>query len=264
MPRFPPHPERRPALVTGASSGIGAATATALAASGHPVALGARRADRCAEVAAAIRAGGGTAFAHAVDVADDGSVEEFVAAASDALGPIEIVVAGAGEVAPERIHTLESAAFAAQLQVNLVGAHRLVSSIVPGMVRRQRGDVVFISSDVVAGPRPRMGGYVASKWGLEGMVAALRMELEGTGVRVSTVRPGPTVTGMGMDWDEAATAAVLEDWARWGHARHPYFLRASDVAAAVQTVVAAPRGVHLTLVEVQPEAPLGQREAARS
>jgi hypothetical protein len=61
---------------------------------------------------------------------------------------------------------------------------------------------------------------------------------------------------MGMDWDEATTVAVLEEWTRWGLARHSYFLRASDVAAAVRTVVSAPRGVHLTLVEVQPEAPL--------
>jgi len=59
-----------------------------------------------------------------------------------------------------------------------------------------------------------------------------------------------------MQWDEQTTAAVLEDWVRWGLARHPYFLRASDIAAAVASVVSAPRGVHLTLVEVEPEAPL--------
>ncbi|MEU6035670.1 SDR family oxidoreductase [Actinomadura sp. NPDC047616] len=256
MPRFEPHPERRPAVVSGASSGIGAATATALATAGHPVALGARRVGTCEELAATIRAGGGEAFAHRLDVADADSVKEFAAAAADALGPIEVVVSGAGELAAARVHDLDSETFLAQLQVLLVGAHRLVSHLVPDMVRRRRGDVVFVSSDVVRSPRTRMGAYVAAKNGVEGMARALQMELEGTGVRASIVRPGPTATGMGMDWDAQTTGEVLEEWVRWGHARHPYFLRPSDVAAAVTAVVSTPRGAHLSLVEVQPEAPL--------
>jgi NAD(P)-dependent dehydrogenase (short-subunit alcohol dehydrogenase family) len=88
------------------------------------------------------------------------------------------------------------------------------------------------------------------------MARAMQMELEGTGVRASLVRPGPTATGMGMGWDAETTGEVLEDWVKWGVARHPYFLRPSDVAAAVTAVVGTPRGSHLTLVEVQPEAPL--------
>ncbi|GAA4136940.1 SDR family oxidoreductase [Actinomadura keratinilytica] len=256
MPRFDPHPERRPAVVGGASSGIGAATATALAKAGHPVALGARRVAKCEELAAAIRAEGGEAFAHRLDVADPGSVQEFAAAAADALGPIEVVVSGAGELSAARVHDLDSETFLAQLQVLLVGAHRLVSHLVPDMVRRRRGDVVFISSDVVRSPRTRMGAYVAAKNGVEGMARALQMELEGTGVRASIVRPGPTATAMGMDWDARTTGEVLEEWVKWGHARHPYFLRPSDVAAAVTAVVSTPRGAHLSLVEVQPEAPL--------
>jgi len=80
MPGFEPHPARRAAAVTGASSGIGAATAAALAAAGHPVALGARRADRCEELAAAIRAGGGEAIALPLDVGDDDAVKAFAVA----------------------------------------------------------------------------------------------------------------------------------------------------------------------------------------
>jgi NAD(P)-dependent dehydrogenase (short-subunit alcohol dehydrogenase family) len=105
-------------------------------------------------------------------------------------------------------------------------------------------------------PRPRMGAYVAAKNGVEGMAAAMQMELEGTGVRVSILRPGPTMTGMGMTWDPPTVQAVLDDWVRWGLARHPNFLRPSDVAAAVTAIVSVPRGSHLTLVEIQPEAPL--------
>ena len=137
MPRFDPHPERRPAVVAGASSGIGAATATALAAAGHPVALGARRAGRCAELAATIRAGGGEAFAHPLDVSDSDSVKAFAAAAGDALGPIEIVVSSAGDLSARRLHELDPDDFLAQVQVHLVGAHRLESHYVPPMVARR-------------------------------------------------------------------------------------------------------------------------------
>ncbi|TDB92468.1 SDR family oxidoreductase [Actinomadura sp. 7K534] len=256
MPRFDPHPGRRPVAVAGASSGIGAATAAALAAAGHPVALGARRVDKCEELAATIRAGGGEAFAHALDVGDADSVKAFAAAAEDALGPVEVVVSGAGDLSAGRLHELGSAEFVAQVQVHLVGAHRLVSHFVPQMVARRRGDIVFISSDTVPAPRSWTGAYVAAKSGVEGMARTMQMELEGTGVRASIVRPGPTATGMGMTWDAETTGAVLEDWVKWGHARHPYFLRPSDVAAAVAAVVATPRGAHLRLVEVQPEAPL--------
>lgn len=242
--------------MTGASAGIGAATAVALARLGHPVALGARRADACAETAAKIRADGGEAVALRLDVADDESVAEFAADAADALGPAEILVSGAGDLVAAQIHEMDTAAFLAQVNVHLAGTHRLISHVVPGMTARKRGDVVLIGSDVVPAPRPRMGAYVPSKAAVEAMAQAMRMELEGTGVRVCVVRPGQTATAMGTQWDERTTAAVLDDWVRWGFARHPYFLRASDIADAITTVVSAPRGVHLTLVEIEPEAPL--------
>ncbi|MPY98121.1 MAG: SDR family oxidoreductase [Actinophytocola sp.] len=260
MPRFERHPERRPTVVTGASSGIGEATARALAAAGHPVALGARRVERCEEIAAGIRADGGEAVALELDVADADVVKAFVAAATDAFGPIEIAVSGAGDLDPALIHEQDSEAFLRSVDVHLVGTHRLVAEIVPGMVTRRRGDVVFIGSDVVRSPRPRVGGYVSAKSGVEAMARTMQMELEGTGVRASIVRPGPTQTSMGMDWDESVAGPLLEDWARWGFARHPYFLRASDIAAAVSTVVSAPRGVNFTLVEVEPEAPLAEQD----
>ncbi len=74
------------------------------------------------------------------------------------------------------------------------------------MVERRRGDVVFVSSDVAVRPRPFMSAYAAGKWGLEGMAQAMQMELEGTGVRASIVRPGPTWSEMGTDWDDADAA----------------------------------------------------------
>ena len=261
MPRFQPHPARRPAVITGASSGIGAATAIALATAGHPVALGARRTDKCEELAATIRAGGGEAIALSLDVGDDDAVKSFAVTVADQLGPMEILISCAGDAKPGRLHELETSEFVRQVQVNLAGAHRLVSAIVPGMIGRQRGDVVFVSSDVARTPRPHMGAYVAAKHGLEGMAQTMQMELEGTGVRVSVVRPGPTMTGMGTGWDTGPVEDMIGAWSTWGLARHFHFLRPSDVAAAIAAVVAMPRGSHLMFAEVQPEAPVDQRPA---
>ncbi|MGX6510837.1 SDR family oxidoreductase [Rhodococcus sp. SJ-2] len=260
MPRFEPHPERRPALISGASSGIGTATAYALAELGHPVALGARRVEECEAIAEKIRAEGGEAFAHHLDVSSTDSVDAFVTAAEEALGPTEIVVSGAGDMDFSLVHEMDPDRFEFQVNVHLNGTHRLARRVLPGMIERKRGDFVVIGSDCADVPRPRMGAYVAAKTGLEALVVQLRMELEGTGVRASTVRPGPTQTGAGMTAPAEVVGPLLEDWERWGFARHPYFLRASDIAAAAATVVSVPRGAHIVLVEVQPEAPLREEE----
>jgi NAD(P)-dependent dehydrogenase (short-subunit alcohol dehydrogenase family) len=103
-----------------------------------------------------------------------------------------------------------------------------------------------------------MAAYVTSKWGLEGYVTSLQMELEGTGVRATIVRPGPTLTGMGMDWDPGVTGKVIEQWAAWGFARHSNFMRPAGVAQAIVAVVGLPRGTHATVIELQPEAPLDE------
>lgn len=255
MPK-PVHPDRRPAVVTGASSGIGAATALALSAAGYPVALGARRTDKCEEVATAIRDAGGEASVHALDVTDTDSVADFAKAVAADLGDVEIVISNAGAVAPGTVHEVDPERFASEIDLNLIGAQRLVRAFVPGMVERRRGDFVFVSSDVAVRARPFMSSYAAGKWGLEGMAHAVQMELEGTGVRASIVRPGPTWSEMGTDWDVEQAAFVLNQWVRFGLARHPHFLKPVALANAITTVVSAPRGVHLNLIEVSPEAPL--------
>lgn len=257
MPRFPAHPERRAAVVTGASSGHGLAIAEALAGAGHPVVLGARRVDRLEEVAAKLVASGGEAVGLPLDLTDDASIDAFAAAAHELLGPIEILVSNAGEVLPATALGVDPDDFHRQMRVNVLGAHRLVNRLGPAMVERQRGDIVFVTSDVVRVPRTYMAAYVTSKNALEGLARAMQMELEGTGVRVGIVRPGPSSTEQGTTWTEDVVNEVIADWERWGVVRHSGALRGQDVARAVLTVVATPRGTHLTLVEVEPEAPIG-------
>ncbi len=263
MPRFQPHPARRPAIVAGASSGIGAATAIELAGRGFPVALGARRVDKCEEIVDQIRARDGEAVALYLDVTEPESVKGFVHQATELLGDIELLVTGAGDTFFGRLDQISTEVFESQVQIHLIGANRLATAVLPGMLERQRGDLIFVGSDVALRQRPHMGAYGAAKAALLAMVTNLQMELEGTGVRASIVHPGPTKTGMGWSLPPDSIGPMLEDWAKWGQARHDYFLRASDLARAIAFVAETPRGGFITSIEIQPEAPLTSAPAER-
>lgn len=256
MPRFEPHPDRRPAIVTGASSGIGAATAAALAAAGHPVILAARRIDRLQGLADQLKANGAEAVALALDLADAASIDAFAVAAEEALGPVDVVICNAGEVVPSTAMDFDPDEFAASVHVNLLGSQRLSARLGPDMVERGHGDIVFVTSDVVVRPRTHMSAYVAAKAGLEGLARAMQMELEGTGVRVGMVRPGPSSTEQGTTWSEETILHVMPSWSAWGHLRHNGALLPKNVADAIVAMVSAPKGTHLTLIEVEPEAPV--------
>ncbi|MBK6439129.1 MAG: SDR family oxidoreductase [Candidatus Microthrix sp.] len=261
MPRFAPHPERRVAVVTGASSGIGAATAKSLAAAGHPVVLGARRTERLDDLAAEITDAGGEAAAVALDLTDDASIEAFAKEALAAFGPIDVVVSNAGDVYPASALGIDPDDFVRAVQINLTGAHRLVNRLGRQMVEAGHGDLVFVTSDVVVRQRTHMAGYVAAKSGLEGLARAMQMELEGTGVRATMVRPGPSSTEQGTTWSEDTVNEVMPHWSAWGHLRHAGALRPQEIADVITYVVAVPKGTHLTLVEIQPEAPVSENRS---
>src|SRR5690606_40048494 len=102
---------------------------------------------------AKIVADGAEAIAIGLDLADDASIDAFARQAEEQLGPIEVVVSNAGEVHPATALTVDPDDFARQLQVNVTGAHRMVRALGPAMVERGRGDIVFVTSDVVRVPR---------------------------------------------------------------------------------------------------------------
>ncbi|GAS94526.1 short chain dehydrogenase [Mycolicibacterium canariasense] len=256
MPRFAPLPERRPALVAGASSGIGEATAIRLARNGFPVALGARRVDKLQDIVGKIRADGGEAIAVHLDVTDPDSVKAAVEQTTSELGDIEVLVAGAGDTYFGKLDSISTEQFESQVQIHLIGANRVATAVLPGMLERQRGDLIFVGSDVALRQRPHMGAYGAAKAALVAMVNNYQMELEGTGVRASIVHPGPTKTSMGWSLPAELIGPALEDWAKWGQARHDYFLRADDLARAITFVAETPRGGFIANMELQPEAPL--------
>ena len=126
-------------------------------------------------------------------------MKSFVANAVDALGEIEVLVAGAGDTYFGKLAEISTDEFDSQLQIHLVGANRLAAAVLPGMLERQRGDLIFVGSDVALRQRPHMGAYGAAKAALVAMVTNLQMELEGTGVRASIVHPGPTKTVDGLE-----------------------------------------------------------------
>src|SRR6202012_2878126 len=242
MPRFEPLPERRPTIVAGASSGIGEATAIEPAAHGFRVALGSRRVEKLDDIVGKINADGGEAVGFHLDVTDPNSVKSFVAQSVSALGDIEVLVAGAGDTYFGKLSEITTDEFDSQLQIHLVGANQLAGAVLPGMLDRQRGDLIFVGSDVALRPRPHMGAYGAAKAALFAMVANFQMELEGTGVRASIVHPGPTKTSMGWSLPAEKIGPPLEEWGKWGPARHDYFLRAADLGRAITFVAETPRG----------------------
>jgi NAD(P)-dependent dehydrogenase (short-subunit alcohol dehydrogenase family) len=247
----------RTALVAGASSGIGAAVARAFAALGWSVALGARRAEKLRAVAAEIEQAGGRAFAHALDLAAPASIDAFFDAAEAALGPVDVLVDNAGICVPGLLHEVRAEDVAAEIATNLVGpmllARRAVASL---LARGAPGDLVFVSSENAVSPRPFQAGYTASKWGLEGLARALRLELEGTGVRSTIVRPGPTApTDFARGWDAALIERLLGAWSYFGLQRHLRWMPPESVAQAIVAAVTAPPGTHLDVVQVMPEAP---------
>jgi short-subunit dehydrogenase len=243
----------RTAVVTGASSGIGAATAVELARRGVHVALGARRLDRLEEVAKRVEAEGGRAFVHALDVGRAESIEGFHDAARAALGEIDLLVNNAGFSALARLHEADPAVLEEELRVNLLGPMLLSRRVLPDMLARRRGDLLFVTSENAVRPRPYQPAYTAAKAGLEGLARVIAMEADGTGVRSIVVRVGPTGSEFGARMDPELLRDALEAWRYWGVQRHLHWMPAESVARAIVRAVEAPvEESYVDLVQVMP------------
>jgi len=192
MARF----DGRIALVTGAASGIGAATACRLASEGAAVALVDLARDAAQRVADEI---GGKARAFGCDVASSAAVATAVREIESALGPIDVLanVAGVGDPGGMPIERLEDALWQSVLAVNLAGPFYLCRAVVPGMAERGRGAIVNVSS-LAGRTKSALGGlaYTASKSGLLGLTRHLAFDYGPRGVRVNAVCPGAVDTPM--------------------------------------------------------------------
>lgn len=184
----------RHALVTGGGSGIGAASALALAASGHRVSVAGRRTGPLREVIAQLGERAGACLA--MDVTDEAGVTQGVAQAEAAHGPISVLVNNAGAAASAPIETMTLALFNDILAVNLTGAYIVTRAVLPGMIARKAGRVINMAS--VAGLKGYgyVSAYVAAKHGVIGLTRALAVEVARKGVTVNAVCPGYTETPM--------------------------------------------------------------------
>ena len=177
-------------LVTGASSGIGEATARAASRAGAKLVLAARRENRVRQLADDL----GSAIAVRCDVTDSGQVAAAVRDATGAFGRIDVLVNNAGQGLQGSIEEIDAADFRAILDLNLVAPLVVMQAVVPIMRRQGAGSIINVSSGITFSTIPETGAYSASKEGLNKLSAVARAELEGANIAVSTMYPFITAT----------------------------------------------------------------------
>ncbi|HET9162770.1 MAG TPA: SDR family NAD(P)-dependent oxidoreductase [Solirubrobacterales bacterium] len=226
------------AVITGASSGIGAATARSLAADGFQVVLGARRVDRLEQLAEEV---GGEA--HDLDVADSDSVAEFC----DRVPRCDVLVNNAGgALGLEPLAAADEEQWRTMYESNVLGTMRMTRALLPRLIESGDGHVVTVTS--IAGFESYRGGsgYIAAKHAQRSLMRTLRLELLGEPVRVTEVAPGMVETEFSVvrfGGDEEAARRVYEGM-------EP--LRAADVAECIRWAVAQPAHVNVDEIVVRP------------
>ncbi|CAK7243458.1 MAG: putative NRPS-like protein biosynthetic cluster [Sporothrix thermara] len=253
----------RVAVVVGASSGIGAAIATALANDGAHVALGARRLGELKTLQASLEAqfAGIKVVARATDVTSAEQVQALVTAAAAELGPIDILVVCAGVMYYTMMASVRADEWDRTVDVNCKGLLHCLAATVPGMLQRAKptplGDnetytpgrsphIVCISSDAGRKVFPGLGVYSGSKFFVEAVLQSLRLETAGTGLRVTSVQPGNTATELlSMSTDPEAME-------KYGTPTGAQVLKPADVASAVVYALRQPAHVAVNEVMIEP------------
>jgi NADP-dependent 3-hydroxy acid dehydrogenase YdfG len=240
---------RKVAVVTGASSGIGAAAARSLAAAGFQVVAAARRVERCEELAAEI---GGRALR--LDVTDPGSVAEL----AEAVPEVSVVVNNAGGalgLAP--VAEADEEKWRRMYETNVMGVMRVTKALLPALERSGDGHVVVIGSVAGVEVYPGGGGYTAAKHAANAVTRTLRLELLAKPIRVSEIAPGLVETEFSLvrfEGDQAKADKVYEGTTP---------LTAEDVADAIAYVVTRPPHVDVDYVSIKPTEQATARDVHR-
>jgi NADP-dependent 3-hydroxy acid dehydrogenase YdfG len=240
----------RVAVVTGASSGIGEATARLLAENGARVALVARRQDRLEQLAKEITAAGGTAVAVAADLAAGGG-GDLAERVTSAVGEVDLVVANAGVMLAAPFSEGRTQEWEQMVDINLSGLLSTVNAFVPSLLavagRGGTADLVTISSVAATSTFPNFAVYCATKAAVSHLARNLRTELGPKDVRVTNIEPGVVVTELQGHVDHPETNAMLDEWVR---TLAP--LEAKDIASVIGYATGMPRNVNLANVVAMP------------
>jgi NADP-dependent 3-hydroxy acid dehydrogenase YdfG len=239
--------EGKVALVTGASSGIGEATALALAEEGARVAAAARRSERLAALVKRIQEQGVQAIPLVVDVANEDQVREMVQRTRQTWGRVDILVNDAGVAKFGPIEGANTEDWRQMININLLGLMYATHEVLPLMKAQGSGHIVNISS--VAGRRVRegMGVYSATKWGVGAFSEALRQEVAKKHIRVTVIEPGVVATEIQQHLTDTAANAQLPEWMR-----DLTPLKAEDIAAAIVYAVTQPERVEVDEMLIRP------------
>ncbi len=246
-----PPASRGVAVVTGASSGIGAATARQLAALGFQVTIVARRMDRLTDLAAGIGA-----VPYQLDVTDRAAVDRF----ADTLPVVDVLINNAGGAfGADPVAGSDPADWQAMFDVNVMGSLHMTQALLPKLIASGAGTLVFMSSTAGFVAYEGGGGYVAAKHGTHSLAATLRLELVAEPVRVIEIAPGMVRTDefavKRMRGDEEKAAGVYQGVAE------P--LTAEDVADTVAWAVTRPPHVNVDLLVLRPRAQAAQHKVDR-
>ncbi|GAB7350151.1 hypothetical protein MBLNU459_g0818t1 [Dothideomycetes sp. NU459] len=236
----------RVAVVVGASSGMGAAIAAALAREGCHIALAARRTDALEAVKRRLVVRDGKVIVKQTDVTNRTQVEALFRATEKELGPVDILVSCAGVMYYTMMANVQTEEWDRTVDVNCKGLLHCLSSVVPSMLSRGTGHIVAISSDAGRKVFPGLGVYSASKFFVEATLQSLRLETAGTGLRVTSVQPGNTATDLlGMSTDAEAIK-------KYGEPTGSKILDPEDVAASIVYALKQPAHVAVNEVLIEP------------
>jgi NADP-dependent 3-hydroxy acid dehydrogenase YdfG len=244
--------EGKVAAITGASSGIGEATAKALADAGAAVALGARRVDRLEALASGIDESGGRALAIELDVTDEDSANAFVAEAHSQLGGLDILVNNAGVMLLGPVEGADTSQWRTMVNVNMLGLLYCTHAALPLMREAGSGHIVNISS--VAGRTANAGSavYNLTKFGVGAFSEALRQEVSPSGIRTTIIEPGFVDTELQGHNEHPAVREGIEKMRQ----AVPEVLQAEDIANGILYAVTQPQRVDVNEVLIRPT---GQR-----
>ncbi|WP_434456624.1 SDR family oxidoreductase [Stutzerimonas urumqiensis] len=238
--------EGKVAAITGASSGIGEATARLLASRGATVVLGARRTERLEQIAGDIRAAGGTAEFRALDVTDRSDVQAFVDFAASRHGRLDVLVNNAGVMPLSKLEALKVDEWDRMIDVNIRGVLHGIAAALPLMQRQRAGQIINMASIGAYAVSPTAAVYCATKFAVRAISEGLRQEVGGD-IRVTVVSPGVTESELADSISDEGGRAEMQAFRKIA-------IPADAIARAVAYAVEQPADVDVSELIVRPTA----------